>query len=554
LITTPIDEIQGNTPWSPLAGKTVWTRGVVTGHARRGFFIQNPNPLGKTGVSDAVFVYSPKKKPPTGSFLALEAIVVDYLPSDNSKPVTQLKMMGGKLLKEPTREIIACMLRANNVPLDRHQLAVFLNGLEGMLVAIEPGATFIQASNPFGDYVVSLADDLDLKRFRTHQGGIVLESHELDRWFPSFRMINYVDAPRLNVGARLLNTVTGPLNFRSGSYQISVNHSIEVEPVTVAIERTSLAPTPDKMTILTLNSFNLDPHVELAENVKNPHLDIDDDYGDRRFHALADAVVTQAETPDIIALQEIQDSDGAEITKQVAADKTYQLFTAQIRNAGGPTYHWIDIAPVANSDGGQPGGNIRNAYLYNPERIELIPKSAARIGEQEPAFENSRKPLMAHFRLRGTQSPLAVINVHLASKRHQNSIFAPLNPGFDPQLATRIKQASIIRAAALALTAQGIDYYITGDFNDFEDSSTLKAILGDENVNLVKTVPRLERYDYNHRGKLQVLMHGIVSKALADAQRAEYEILHGNELIGVRPGELGTKPSDHAYVISRIKM
>jgi predicted extracellular nuclease len=147
-----------------------------------------------------------------------------------------------------------------------------------------------------------------------------------------------------------------------------------------------------------------------------------------------------------------------------------------------------------------------------------------------------------------------VINVHLASKRHQNSIFAPLNPGFDPQLATRIKQASIIRAAALALTAQGIDYYITGDFNDFEDSSTLKAILGDENVNLVKTVPRLERYDYNHRGKLQVLMHGIVSKALADAQRAEYEILHGNELIGVRPGELGTKPSDHAYVISRIKM
>jgi predicted extracellular nuclease len=553
LITTPIDEIQGDTPWSPLAGKTVWTEGVVTGHARRGFFIQNPNPLGKMGISDAVFVYSPKKKPPTGSFLALKATVVDYLSSDNSKPVTQLKMVDGKLLEAPTRKIKAYPLRANNVPVDSHELAIFLNGLEGMLVSIEAGATFIQASNPFGDYVVSLADD-DLSLFRAHQGGIVLDIHELDRWFPSFRIINYADAPRLNVGAKLLNTVTGPLNFRSGSYQISVNHSIDVEPASVAIERTSLAPTPDKMTILTLNSFNLDPHIERAENVKNPHLDIDDDHGDRRFHSLADAIVTQAGAPDIIALQEIQDSDGAEITEQVAADKTYQLFTAQIRDAGGPSYHWIDIAPTANSDGGQPGGNIRNAYLYNPERIELIPNSAARIGEQEPAFDNSRKPLLAHFKLRGNQSRLAVINVHLASKRHQNSIFAPLDPGFDPQLATRIKQASIVRETAMALSAQGIEYYITGDFNDFEDSPTLAAVLGDESVNLVKTLPRLERYDYNHRGKLHVLMHGIVSKTLAGTKRAEYEILHGNELIGVRPGELGTKPSDHAYVISRIKM
>jgi predicted extracellular nuclease len=553
LIITPIHEIQGDTSWSPLAGETVWTRGIVTGHARRGFFIQNPNPLAQAGISDAVFVYSPRKKPPTGSFLALEATVVDYLSSDNSKPVTQLKMVDGKLLDEPSAEINACTLTADNVPLDRQQLGIFLNGLEGMLVAIEPGATFIQASNPFGDYVVSLADD-DLSRFRTQQGGIVLDSHDLDRWFPSFRVINYDDAPRLNVGARLLNTVTGPLNFRSGSYQIAVNHSIEVEHASVDIEKTTLVPTADKITVMTLNCFNLDPHIESAENVRNPQLDIDDDVGDRRFHGLADAVISQAGSPDIVALQEIQDSDGAELTEQVAADKTYQLFIKQIAQAGGPTYRWIDIAPAADSDGGQPGGNIRNAYLYNPTRIELITGSVARIGEEAPAFENSRKPLLAQFRLKGTDSRLAVINVHLVSKRHQNSIFAPQEPGFDPQLATRIKQASIVRDTVLELSEQGIDYFVTGDFNDFEDSATLAAILGDESINLVKTLPRLDRYDYNHRGKLHVLMHGIVSKALADAQRTEYEILHGNELIGVRPGELGTKSSDHAYVISRIKM
>ena len=51
-----------------------------------------------------------------------------------------------------------------------------------------------------------------------------------------------------------------------------------------------------------------------------------------------------------------------------------------------------------------------------------------------------------------------------------------------------------------------------------------------------------QRYDYNHRGKLQVLMHGIVSQDQANSKRAEYQIIHGNELIGVTPGEESDKP------------
>ena len=67
-------------------------------------------------------------------------------------------------------------------------------------------------------------------------------------------------------------------------------------------------------------------------------------------------------------------------------------------------------------------------------------------------------------------------------------------------------------------------------------------------------MPREERYDYNHRGKSQALMHGIVSKLHADERSMEYEILHGNELIGAKPGQLGDKATDHAYVIARIDM
>ena len=153
---TPINRIQGEGLWSPYAGDTVRTRGVVTGHSRRGFFIQDPQPRSDPAISDAVFVYSPKRKPPTGVFLELEATVIDYVSGDNGKPVTQLKMRDGTLLEEETDPIEAFVLTAQNVPSSNSELAIFLNGLEGMLLGIEAGATFIQASNPFGDYVVSL--------------------------------------------------------------------------------------------------------------------------------------------------------------------------------------------------------------------------------------------------------------------------------------------------------------------------------------------------------------------------------------------------------------
>jgi hypothetical protein len=48
-------------------------------------------------------------------------------------------------------------------------------------------------------------------------------------------------------------------------------------------------------------------------------------------------------------------------------------------------------------------------------------------------------------------------------------------------------------------------------------------------------------------------MHGIVSTAMA-AEHSEYEIIHGNELIGVQPGETSDKASDHAYVMARLNL
>ena len=95
---------------------------------------------------------------------------------------------------------------------------------------------------------------------------------------------------------------------------------------------------------------------------------------------------------------------------------------------------------------------------------------------------------------------------------------------------------------------------ITGDFNDTEHNAILQAFTGIQNASLVLTLPPEQRFDYNHRGKLQVLMHGILPKSLLDAGKTTYEIIHGNELIGVEPGAQTDKPSDHAYVIAKINL
>ena len=553
-VITPIYEVRGTGLLSEMAGQIVTVRGVVTGVSRRGFFVQNVNPGPDPQISDALFVFSPKWPAPHGALLEVSGKVVDFAKKENGKPVTQIKLENARVLKKRGPDIPPFEFTADNVPADPAELAVFLNSLEGMLVSIGPGNTFIAPSNPFADYVLILDADKSVEGLtRTEQGGVLVDHQNPLRWYPGFRLTNYALTQRVNVGSKLLSRVTGPLNYRVEAFQMTVSDPIEIEMSEIPLGVSSLKPEAGYLTILTMNGFNLDMHVESASLVRNPGQDVDDDWGDGRFHTLANAVVTQANVPDIVALQEIQDNDGAEMTLVVDASSTYQGLVRTIKELSGVEYRWVDIPPEVGADGGQPGGSIRNGYLYQPERVELVKDSARLIGSDETAFEGSRKPLVVLFREKTTGHELACINVHLASKRHQNSIFAPVQPGFDARLPIRVQQAALIEEQLAVMRGQGLDYYVTGDFNDTEESETLAAITGDTSVNLVNLLPPEQRYDYNHRGKLQVLMHGIVPKRLAETH-SEYDIIHGNELLGVHPGKSSDKPSDHAYVLAKIRL
>lgn len=550
---TPIHEIQGPGLSSPLVGQSLRTRGVVIGASRKGYFIQEPGNRLDPERSSGLFVFTRHDHPHLGVMVEVEGTVFDFLATEHDRPTTQLVARRTKVVGRDTPRIDPVWLDAEFLDCDDAELALRLNRLEGMLVGVQADAEFVAPSNPYGDYVV-LPTGMDV--VRTPQGGVLIDPDRPHRWLPSFRIIDYDRAPRLNVGAHLRKPVVGPLNYRAQAWQICARleprfklsfHDREVDP-----HPAHLRPTGEYLTVLTLNGFNLDPHVERAQFVKDPRRDIDDDVGDGRYHALAHDVVDRAHGPDLIALQEIQDDDGAEITATVQATRNYAVLIRAIKRRGGPEYAWVDVAPVAEADGGQPGGNIRNGFLYNPERVEIIEGTLRRLGEDDPAFVDSRKPLVAHFRHRPSGAELAVVNVHLASKRHQHPIFSPDRPGFDPREEMRIAQARLIREHLLELQRAGHSWYVTGDFNDYEFSATMRTVLGEESVNLVESLPSEARHDYNHRGTSEALLHAVVPKALAP--NARYEILHGNELIGVTPGTTGERATDHAYALARFRL
>lgn len=548
-----IRDIQGVELLSPYANKVVTTTGVVTAVVRRGFFLQTPEKAWDGQRSDAIFVFSPGFAISQWSEVEVTGECIDFIQHATAKPVTQLKLKSAQIGNQSGRRVKTIELTSEFLPSEPQQLAEKLNALEGMLIKIAAGQTFIAPSNHYGDYVLTLdAENIDLNGIRTVDHGIITTAIDPSRWFPSFRLANNDHAPRLNVGARLTSKIIGPLNFRADSYQLLLSQPFKHESHDIGLNRSSLKPSDRSLTIMTLNCFNLDPHIENQSHVLNPSQDIDDDWGEGRFHSLAHAVVDQANTPDIVALQEIQDNDGAEITEVVDASITFQLLIQVIHELSGVQYKWVDIPPIVGADGGQPGGNIRNAYLYNPKRVALTEGSVRLLGERSSCYQDSRKPLVVEFIEKASGKKLTVINVHLASKRHQASIFSPKEPGIDKKLHVRIEQAQTIHDELRKLKEVGAEYYVTGDFNDTENSKTMRALIGQNNINLVETLPMADRYDYNHRGKLQVLMHGIVSKQMAD--KADYEIIHGNELIGVQPGERSDKPSDHAYVIAKLAL
>lgn len=235
-------------------------------------------------------------------------------------------------------------------------------------------------------------------------------------------------------------------------------------------------------------------------------------------------------------------------------------------DAGGPAYRWRQIDPQNNQDGGQPGGNIRVGFLFNPKRVSFVDRpggdattpvqvvktdgrpalsiSPGRIDPADSAFAGSRKPLAGEFVFK--DHTVFVVANHFSSKGGDQPVHGRFQPPNRSSEVARIQQAQAVRAfvddvLALDSTANVV---VAGDINDYQFSPTVGTLTeGGALRALIDSLPLSERYGYVFEGKSQVLDHILISKEM---RLVEFDVVHIN-------AEFHDQISDHDPLVARIK-
>ena len=356
------------------------------------------------------------------------------------------------------------------------------------------------------------------------------------------------DFPEVNAGDSL-GDVTGIVTYSFGNFEINPTQPFRVRDTNLTPEVTSVHSGEDTLTIASYNVLNLDPNDS----------DGDTDVANGRFEAIASQIVNNLNTPDIIGLQEIQDSSGSSDDGVVNADATLQQLLEAIAAEGGGNYEYIDNTFIGDgTSGGQPGGNIRTAFLYKSDRVTLNPDSVESIqADDQPTnpnnpFFDSRLPLVATFEFNGQQ--LTVVNNHFSFKGGSSPIFGveqPFearqeDPSVNGSLDERQAQAQAVQDYVDGILANNPDANIVtlGDLNEFEFVSPVDEILGSSLNNLVDTVPEDERYSFIFQGNSQTLDHILISDSLVDG--AEFDMVNVNSEFAETP----FRASDHDPIVA----
>ncbi|MEM6752758.1 MAG: endonuclease/exonuclease/phosphatase family protein, partial [Cyanobacteria bacterium P01_C01_bin.38] len=570
---TPIYEIQGAAHTSPLLGESVTTTGVVTAVDRNGFYLQDAVGDENNATSDAIFVFTGSAPSVTvGNLAEVSGTVSEFFPGGEDTgnlsttqisnatvtipevsiqifPTATIIGAGGRV--PPTQNIDDDAFTSFDPDTDGID---FFESLEGMLVTAQD-AVAIAPTNRFGE-IFTVVDDGAGATGLSDRGTLNIspddfnpEKVQIDEdsdILPGFEI------PEVNVGAQLGN-VTGVVGYGFGNFEIYPTEEFTVTDSTLEPETTNLEGGADKLTVASYNVLNLDPVVENSANTNSGNRDVDDDEGNERFTTIASQIVNNLKAPDIIGLQEIQDNTGAEINDGVtSADETLQKLVDEIAAAGGPTYSFIDNTFIGeNTSGGQPGGNIRTAYLYNPQRVDLVDGSVETI--EDDGFDGSRLPLVAKFTFNGEE--VTVVNNHFSSKGGSSPIFGVEQP-FEERQEEVAVNGSLDERQAQAQAVKGyVDEILTadananvvvlGDLNEFEFVSPVET-LAENLTNLTETVPEDERYSFIFQGNSQSLDHILVSENLND--NAEFDIVHVNSEFA----DTSAKASDHDPLVASL--
>jgi predicted extracellular nuclease len=560
--STRIFDIQGAAHTSPLVGQSVTTRGIVTAVDTNGFYLQDAQGDGNIATSDAIFVFTSRAPGVTvGTELQVAGTVSEFTPggvstrnlsttqisgnpvlttlsTGNPLPAATILGAGGRIT--PTENIDDDAFGSFDPATDGID---FFESLEAMRVTAQ-NLLAVSGTNEFGEIfgvvdngagATGLSDRNTLNIFSRDFNPERVQI-QADSGVANFTF------PQVNTGDRLGN-ITGVVGYGFGNYEIvaTENFTSNIQPGGLQPEVSTIAKGSGKLTVASYNVLNLDPN----------EADGDTDIANGRFAAIAQQIVTNLNAPDIIGLQEIQDNSGSANDGVTSASATLQTLINAIAAAGGPTYAFVDNTFIGNNlNGGQPGGNIRTAFLYDPSRVTLVNGSVQTIGSQTAggAFADGRLPLVATFGFSGQE--VTVVNNHFSSKGGSAPILGTAQP-FEARQEDTTVNGSLDQRQAQSLTVQGFvnnlqgsnpnaKVVVLGDLNEFEFVSPVKDLTTNSGLNnLTETLPENERYSYIFQGNSQSLDHILVSNSLKDG--ATLDVVHVNAEFA----ETNQRASDH---------
>lgn len=577
-----IYEIQGAGHTSAFEGETVMTSGVVTAVDSNGFYMQDPNGDGDIATSDGIFVFTGSA--PTvavGDAVDVEASVGEFTPGGVStrnlsttqlvSPVVTVTGTGAAIAatvigqggRVPPSEVIdddAFGTIAGNGGFDPETDGIdFFESLEGMLVTAQD-LVAVAGTNRFGEIFGVVDQGADATGISS-RGTLNISPDDFN---PEKVQIDFdsdildFDFPDVNVGDQL-GDVTGVVTYNFGNFEIAPTVDFTDQIVSAALqeETTEITGSEDLLTVASYNVLNLDPN----------DTDGDMDVANGRFTKIAEQMVNNLATPDIIGLQEIQDNTGSVDDGVVSASQTLQLLVDEIDKVddglvnGSLNYAFIDNTFITdNASGGQPGGNIRTAFLYNTDRVELVEGSVEPVGDQSEgsAFDGARLPFAATFDFSGDE--VTIVNNHLSSKGGSAPILGTEQPFDERQEDVTVNGSLDERQAQAAAVAGFVDaiadedpnanIVVLGDMNEFEFISPLETLenSGGGLVNLTNTVDEDEIYSFIFQGNSQALDHILVSDHLADG--ASFDFVHVNSEFA----ETDDRSSDHDPLLAQLDL
>lgn len=279
---------------------------------------------------------------------------------------------------------------------------------------------------------------------------------------------------------------------------------------------------------------------------------------DDRIPFFGTAIRHNLKCPDILSLVEVQDDNGLDLQGGANAEGTInKIIKASSCKEDGVDYDFINIDPLNHNEGGQPGGNIQVAFLYNKNRVQFNEWSRApntsifdsslretrvtadgnlsvnpgRVFPNSQAFKNTRKSIVAQFEFMGEK--VFVIGNHFNSKLGDSSFWGANQPPVPQSDFRRADLASTINEfiRILELREPNAHIAVVGDFNaQYNERSMLTLMNDGDLINLMfhkDLVKPADRYSHNYNGNSAAIDFIFANKNFV-AKSPRMEVIHIN--------------------------